>query len=163
MTGQPRKPLQRKTPLKSGGSLARKPFPRQQPCVGKTREPKPKTDADRAEAAAERHARRLVKARSGGWCEICGQKATNFQHRMNKGQGGPWSASNGIDVCGWGNYSGCHGNIHQNPTYAKSKGWTVLPWRVPAEVPVYLPARGGWVLLDDEGGYAPVLDVEGVA
>jgi hypothetical protein len=107
--------------------------------------------------ASEKEARRLVRERSGGVCEICGsQKATNYQHRKARGQGGPWTASNGIDVCGMGNAFGCHGYLHQNPALACEAGWTVKSWGDEKAVPAQLVH--GVVLLDDEGGFE-VLDV----
>jgi hypothetical protein len=101
---------------------------------------------------AENEARRLVRERSGGVCELCGsQRATNFQHRKARGHKGPWTASNGLDVCGMGNAFGCHGYIHQNPDTASEYGWTVKSWDDERTVPVR--TVHGFVLLDDEGGY----------
>lgn len=107
---------------------------------------------------AEKEARRLVRERSGGICEVCGARpATNFQHRKAKSHGGPWSASNGLDVCGMGNASGCHGYIHQNPNTACENGWTVKSWDDEAVKPV--KTSHGLVLLDAEGGFAAVQHV----
>lgn len=103
---------------------------------------------------AEKEARRLVRERSGGQCELCGQQATNFQHRRARAHGGPWSASNGLDVCGMGNASGCHGHIHQQPRLACVMGWTVKSWDDETVIPVH--TVHGYVLLDDEGGTTPV-------
>lgn len=103
----------------------------------------------------EQDARRLVRERSGGICEVCGcQRATNFQHRRAKSHAGPWTASNGLDVCGMGNTSGCHGYIHQHPTEACVEGWTVKSWDDETVIPVR-HAVFGLVLLDDEGGWTP--------
>src|SRR2546430_1340869 len=81
----------------------------------------------------ELDARETVRAGSEGWCEVavpvvCLGQATNFQHRMNAGQGGPWTASNGLDVCGQGNATGCHSVIHLNQNEAVKNGWTVKSW-----------------------------------
>lgn len=101
---------------------------------------------------AEKEARRLVRERSGGVCEICGQqRATNFQHRKARSHSGSWSASNGLDVCGMGNAFGCHGYIHQNPDAACEYGWSVKSWDDERDIPVR--TIHGFVLLDDEGGY----------
>lgn len=103
----------------------------------------------------ERQARRLVRERSGGICEVCSAaRATNFQHRKGRSQGGRWTASNGLDVCGSGT-TGCHGYIHAHPDEACVKGWTVKSWDDERAVPVDLPAFGP-VLLNDEGGWTAV-------
>jgi hypothetical protein len=103
---------------------------------------------------AEQPARDAVRGRSGGMCEVCGTaKATNFQHRLNEGQGGPWTASNGLAVCGQGNATGCHSVIHLNPTKSYVNGWSVRSWDNPITCPVL--RRGEWVLLDDNGDFAP--------
>lgn len=102
----------------------------------------------------ESEARRLVRERSGGVCEVCGaQRATNYQHRKNRSQGGQWSASNGLDVCGSGT-TGDHGYIHAHPAESYERGWSVKGAYDPAEVPVQ--TRHGLVLLDDEGGRTAV-------
>jgi hypothetical protein len=107
---------------------------------------------------AEKEARLLVRERSGGICEICGaQRATNFQHRKARGQGGLWTPSNGLDVCGMGNAFGCHGYIHQNPRTACLNGWTVQSWSDERDVAV--KTIHGFVLLDDEGGYTKAENV----
>lgn len=99
----------------------------------------------------EKEARRLVRERSGGLCEVCGVRpATNYQHRKNRSQGGQWSAVNGLDVCGSGT-TGCHGRIHHSPAAAYEAGWSVKSWEDPAVVPVR--TTRGLVLLDDEGGW----------
>jgi len=105
----------------------------------------------------EKEARRLVRERSGGICEICGaQQATNFQHRKARAHAGIWSASNGLDVCGMGNAFGCHGYIHQNPDAACENGWSVKSWDDETTIPVR--TVHGLVLLDDEGSWKEVSD-----
>jgi len=106
----------------------------------------------------EKQARRLVRERSGGICEVCGLRpATNFQHRKNRSQGGRWSAANGLDVCGSGT-TGCHGEIHSSPSKAYAAGWSVHSWSDETEVPVR--TRFGLVFLDAEGGYEVVGHVD---
>lgn len=106
----------------------------------------------------EKEARRLVRERSGGICEVCGKaRATNFQHRKNRSQAGQWSASNGLDVCGSGT-TGDHGYIHAHPAESYERGWSVHSWDDPSEVPVQ--TWRGWVLLDDEGSYLEHVEVE---
>jgi hypothetical protein len=105
-------------------------------------------------------ARRITRDRSGGDCElridgVCLGRATNFQHRRNRSQQGPWAPSNGIDVCGSGT-TGCHGYIHQNPKEADDNGWTVLSWEHWGSK----PARfwHGLVLLSDDGSWTNLGD-----
>jgi hypothetical protein len=103
------------------------------------------------ERALEREARRIVRERSGGVCECCGRaRATNFSHRKGAGQGGEWSAANGLDACGSGNASGCHGFIHQNPDAACELGWMLRRHQVPEGEPV-VHAVFGRVLLSRDG------------
>jgi hypothetical protein len=96
-------------------------------------------------------------------CEVCGSaRATNYQHRKGKAHCSAyelWAPSNGLDVCGHGNASGCHGLIHTNPRAAKRNGWTVPSWGDPRTTPVFV--RSERVLLDDEGGTERYVPVEG--
>lgn len=101
----------------------------------------------------ERAARWLVKARSGGWCEIqitdtCHTQATDFSHRIREGQGGQWSASNGLHAC-----RPCHSWVSLYPFGARAKGWALWSYEDSALEPVY--HRGQWVLLGDDGSVTP--------
>lgn len=154
--GWPRKKrLQSKTPFESGGSLSRSsPLaagqgPKRVEFVAKPKRRKPGEDA------AEKQARVLVRARSGGICEVCGrQPSREFQHRKAQVHGGEYSAVNGLDVCGHGNYDGCHGHIHQHPAIAYEQGWSVRSGHDPATRPVWLAGRG-LVLLRADGSVTP--------
>jgi len=100
--------------------------------------------------------RRIVRQRSNGGCEVrvtgvCLGRATNFQHRKNRSQGGRWLPSNGLDACGSGVH-GCHGYIHAYPEESYRKGWSVPSWADPAAVPFEHPDFGP-VLLDDTGDF----------
>ena len=98
--------------------------------------------------AEERNTKKIVKARSGGICEVCGRaEAVQMHHRRKAGR--VWSPANVLHVCGLGNYSGCHGHIEQNPTAAKEQGWWLLPIHNPEDEPVFLAGRGRVFLLDD--------------
>jgi hypothetical protein len=104
---------------------------------------------------AEGRGRRLVGARSSGRCEvrvddICTGRASEWQHRKNRSQGGGWAASNGLHAC-----SACHGYIHANPTISYSKGWMVRSYLTSSDVPV-MHGLHGHVFLDDAGGWRPV-------
>lgn len=103
----------------------------------------------------EREARRIVRARSVGVCELCGvNAATSWSHRRSRGQGGPWRPANGLDVCGSGTEL-CHGWLEANPALAAAGGWRLVhDDRDPELVYCYLRPRQawpGWWRLDDDG------------
>lgn len=103
----------------------------------------------------ENRARLLLAARSHGLCEVCGDvRSSQFQHRKAQGQGGPWDVANGLAVCGAGNYAGCHGYIHQNPTEAYEMGWSVRREHDFLTQKVWT-AHSGWVFLLSDGGLRP--------
>lgn len=104
---------------------------------------------------SEAAARRIVTARAGGRCELCGvSPATDWAHRRSRAQGGPWAASNGLHLC-----RPCHSWTEHYPTAANAGGWRLVhDLREPASVPVWLRPGSvwpGWWLLDDEGLYVP--------
>lgn len=119
--------------------IARQVLPKTQP-----RRPKPKNPG-------EAKTRKLVAERSGGWCEICGvARAESVHHRRNRSQGGPWSPSNCVSVCGDG-VRKCHGWVGQHPKAAHAKGFHLEHGEAPAETLIESRLHGT-VLLDDEGG-----------
>jgi hypothetical protein len=160
-----RKPLQRRTGLKTNTPLrASKPMRRDAAVPGKSpvNPVKPKS---RKREPGEVRARAVVRARSGGMCEIaipgvCLGRATNYSHRVNASQGGEYAAASALDACGSG-VTGCHGWLHANPAGAYANGWLVKSWDDPLARPVV--RRGQWVVLDNEGGYTPALDSRGAA
>lgn len=96
--------------------------------------------------ADERNARKVMKARSQGTCEVCAAApATDAHHRRNRSQGGRWSPENLLHLC-----HDDHMAITVNPALARSRGWSVLSTDDPAEMPVFL-AGLGWVFLLDDG------------
>lgn len=100
----------------------------------------------------EKAARAIIRERSNGVCEVCGQgRAVDASHRLGRGQGGPWSASNLLHTC-----RQCHQAMHQSPTRAYAFGQHLRSGAIPADEPVR--TRHGWVRLDDLGGMiaAPV-------
>lgn len=62
-------------------------------------------------------------------------------------------AGNLILVCGSGTEQ-CHGAIESERAGAYRMGLLLTSGSDPAATPVYLPAHGGWVHLDNEGSYA---------
>lgn len=131
--------------------------------------------AEPGERSAETLARKHLRDRSQGHCElriggVClGRTHDQFCHRLAEGQGGPWLASNGIAGCGSGT-TGCHGWCHDNPALAEAHGWIVAPTyrmvdgmriRLAAEAfPAFLwrpdADEPDWVWLDDTGGAVTV-------
>lgn len=108
----------------------------------------------------ERAAKRIVRARSGGWCEIgCGRRAQSFSHRVAASHGGPISVVNGIDLCSLGTGDpGCHTTIGRtNIPLGLAGKWRLNSWDDPATTPVWIrPAEPalepGWYLLLPDGG-----------
>lgn len=99
-----------------------------------------------------------VMARSGGFCEVrtqhCWDEGSQTHHRRARGMGGSrdprtGGAANALTVC-----LPCHDHLEKNRTEARENGWLVRQGTDPATVPVYRYRR--WVLLDDQGGIAPV-------
>lgn len=153
-------PLQRRVPLPRGEASLPPRSARSVPGPNGARaapQPRPLSAARQAKAAAERSSKRIVKARSGGVCEGCGQaRANDWSHRVGEGVGGPWCPSNGLHLC----RIACHGFIGAEPTAARDlRGWRLDSWDDPLE----LPARHwlhGFVLLDVDGGMTRVGEVE---
>lgn len=87
-----------------------------------------------------------VRKRSNERCECClRERATQFHHRWKDGQGGPETASNLLHVG-----PVCHHEIEHHPSWAKSFGWWLEPWRDPATSEC-LHSWRGWVYLQDDG------------
>lgn len=103
----------------------------------------------------ERKARKLLRGRSNGLCEMDGRsRATDAQHRKNRSQGGLWAVENLLHVC-----RACHQHIHANPTAAMEQGWTVPSHRDPAGVPVWLAGRE-FVFLNADGSITEIEEEE---
>lgn len=100
---------------------------------------------------SERRARRLVRERSGNWCETCDRRpAVDWHHRQNRSQGGGWTAANGLHLC-----RPCHAFITEHPDAARRHGWTVPRASDPTRERVLL-ARHGWSLLSLAGDITPI-------
>lgn len=155
-----RAPL-RHTPFTSRGTPLKRRTPIKQKAAPKGTGLKGGAADDGKEAA-----QRLVRRRPlNGWCEArspwCQGRANQYSHRWHEGQGGPWTASNGLRVCGLGNAAGCHGWIHQHPIEAERLGWIVRPGpgrKVDlTKVSAYIHTRHyglAWVFLLDDGDVA---------
>lgn len=102
---------------------------------------------------SETQARQIVRQRSNGVCEVCAAaRATDYQHRKNRSQGGRWAPSAALDCC-----HACHMRMHREVLEAVRHGWTVQSHSEPADTPVWIrPWLGsGWYLLADDGTYNP--------
>lgn len=107
----------------------------------------------------EQRGRKVVRERSMALCEgqavgACIGVPLSWSHRVPRGQGGTWSGSNGLDLCGSGT-TGCHGWVESHPAAATALGWRVQSWRNPLMVPVFIRnvhsvARTWWHLVGDE-------------
>jgi hypothetical protein len=133
---------------------------------GRLKTKRPTADMRRAEESARLKVwARACRPYGHALCEVCGERpATEYQHRKAKAHCAPterWAVSNGLAVCGHGNYSGCHGEIHQHPTVAYLNGWSVRSGHDPKLVAVL--RRGVKVVFDDEGGFEPVQRQGGVS
>lgn len=113
---------------------------------------------------AEDEARRLVELRAEGRCEGCNRLGpTEWAHRVSRAQGGPWTAANGLALCGdlTGGHAptaggGCHPWSHSTKgrPICEKRGWILRRRQDPTTTPVLLAGRG-LVLLDAAGGVTP--------
>lgn len=94
----------------------------------------------------EERARAEVYARSGGGDEILGQgQATDWSHRIGRGQLGCWRPANGIHLA-----AGTHRWLHANPELARAGGWQLRSGTHLQSAPVWLARPWpGWFLIDD--------------
>lgn len=103
----------------------------------------------------ETKCRIIVRTRSGGSCELCGQEAVQQHHRRNRSQGGLWQPSNILHLC-----VGCHELIGRNIDAVKVLGHTIQgTQRPPLAVPVVLYTNTTerdnlQVWLTDDGDYS---------
>lgn len=135
------------------GLVRKKPMPRGTCKLARTamKPGRPKVTAD------ERIAKRLVHARSDGWCEIridgiCFGRATDWHHRKNRSQGGLWLASDGLRLC-----RNCHHAVtatNGHRTEYEANGWIVPRNADPAKIPVLMHHHTlghDYLLLHDDG------------
>lgn len=112
----------------------------------------------RTQSADERRARALLRARSGGSCEIritdvCTGQAQVWSHRKRRSQSSKaemWSLTNGLHSC-----RSCEAHLTDYGSDAKvrSHGWTVHPTLDPARVPAL--RRGVLTWLYPDGSFEP--------
>lgn len=107
--------------------------------------------------AEERRCRELVKERSGNHCERCCRVfyRLSVHHRRKRSQGGLWTASNCVRLCGDGT-TGCHGWVEANPTAAHTEGFHIRRGEDTELTPVLY--RGRMAFLDDVGNVDYVHD-----
>lgn len=123
-----RTPLKRKTELKAGAQLQRGEYQR-----------KPKRQT-RQEVKQASEARISVAMRSRGVCEaripgVCLGRATNYHHRLPRGQGGTDTPACLMHLCGSGT-TGCHGWVEHNRALSYELGLLVRMGQDPAKNPV---------------------------
>jgi hypothetical protein len=146
------KPLARKTDLRRGTPLDRG-VPLERAEIKRTR---PRMSPE------EELARKQVTRRSGGMCEmripgVCTGRATEWCHRIARGRGGKWLASNGLHGC-----RACHEATTN--TRGRRAEWVRLGYIVrtrgdTTRVRVWF-APVGWVVLNDQGGRSRAEDAD---
>jgi hypothetical protein len=124
-------------PFRPGG--IRRMLPKQQPRQSKPKKP------------GQTRTRWIVKGRANGRCERCGGIGESIHHRQNEGQGGPWTPSNCVWLCGDG-VRGCHGWATNYPLSAWLDGYHLKPNEDPTKRPIEHAVFGRVLLLDD-GSY----------
>ena len=99
--------------------------------------------------------RKIIKERSNGLCEKCGQqRGTEAHHRKNRSQGGTWEPTNILLLC-----HGCHAWITTHPALATDAGWAVSRNCEPHLVPVKI--AGQWTLLNTDNTVSfPFLEID---
>jgi hypothetical protein len=96
----------------------------------------------------ENTARRIVRERAEGRCEICWTAiGTDMHHRKNRSQGGVWSPENLMLLCHTD-----HMWITVNPRMAREQGWAVPSHADPANTLAWIAGRE-YVLLTTTGNY----------
>lgn len=113
-------------------------------------------EAPRWDRSEWEHANRVITARSGGRCEICGKTGRVERHHRKRRRDGGDRLSNVVFACGPG---GCHQHLTEHPAEARKMGWIVSLSREPDEIP-FLRFRTEWVFLDDVGGVRTAYGVE---
>lgn len=98
--------------------------------------------------------KRIVLARDSHTCPICGQRATEVNHRANRGHGGHRASNriaNGCAIC-----STCNGLIESDAdraALARDRGVKLSRYADPLAEPYLHPLFRMLVLLDDAGGF----------
>jgi 5-methylcytosine-specific restriction endonuclease McrA len=111
----------------------------------------------------EKLCREVVRARSDGCCEICGERRGDTMHHRLTRKYGPWDPTNIVLLCGDGTRK-CHGRVTNTRDIYYDFGWLIRTWdkRAPGEIP-FLHWGWGYVLLDPVGDYHMVDTPEVVA
>lgn len=104
----------------------------------------------KAKTPEEIKCRKIVKERSGGLCEICGQReATDMAHRLAVSQVGKWEPCNILHACRF-----CHSDNHDHPQRSFDNGWHLRSGSNPIECAVLLAGDSGekgWFYLKNNG------------
>lgn len=84
-----------------------------------------------------------------GYCPFCGKPPQNRHHIVPRSQGGHDGAT--VDVCGFGNASGCHGLLHSHRIHLRpdktGEWWEWILLQAPAKYEVAIQKKG-WVPVD---------------
>ena len=143
-------PIQRRTPLASGG------FQRKKGTLQRRTQLPPRRKKARRNGASHgiswQDVRAIIFVRAGGRCEVCG-KSLNIHnmegHHRRSRRYGPDCPGNAIALC-----SDCHHGpqVHGSPAAARPLGYIVSSSNTaPCGERVWLPVHGGWVILGCDG------------
>lgn len=110
---------------------------------------------------SETATRRIVRERSDGVCEQCGQsRATDMAHRLARSRMGRWQPSNVLHLCARDHAAQRDGRGGEDLATALGQ---VLPSMVDGHRPdprlIPVATRYGWVFLDDDGAWTRAEDV----
>lgn len=136
--------------------VAKTPLARQKPLVaraGLTRArliPRQAMRRVRNDTGPDQGVRRLVAARDGGRCTVCGRQGEDTHHRQPRGIGGSSDPAineptNLLTLC-----RDCHRGVESQRQVAIDHGYLVRRPTAPASVPVLLHGYG-WALLHPDG------------
>ncbi len=99
--------------------------------------------------------RKLVAARAGHYCEVCGlQPPDQIHHRRPRGMGSTRRPESHYPTALLALCAACHQMVESRRALAYELGWLVRQGHNPAEIPV-LRHGCDWVLLDDHGNTTP--------
>jgi 5-methylcytosine-specific restriction endonuclease McrA len=130
--------LARTGPLKSNGWIARgKPLKSVRPKMT----PEEKYGRDTVEERATIDDEVVCEI----WLRDCTWYGTDWHHRRNHGQGGPWDPANGMMAC-----RSCHQKVTVTEPLWNTNGWWLKDGENWLTKPVLY--RNQWTLLDNQGG-----------
>lgn len=114
----PGKPLARGKPPPSGTPMARSSLPRNRKRIA------PQSAKAKAKSPAYQDARRQVRERAGGWCELRTPVCTKVGQEVQHLAGRVGALLTDVTLMRW-SCRECHAHAHANPALAYENGWMV--------------------------------------